>query len=737
MNRILNILPDKIIQWTFYLLFFLIPLILTPFNYELFEYNKMITTYALTTVITGMWLIKIIFIGKVRIRRTPLDIPLIIFMFSQIISTLLSLDRHVSIFGYYSRFNGGLLSTVSYILLFYAFVSNFPKEKIKSLLYTILTSATLVSIYGIMEHFGIDREIWVQDVENRVFSTLGQPNWLGAYLAVLVPITAGMGLMGLNGRSQLFLSCRDKVQSLKFKVQSNPKNSLNFLSLFHCLIAALFYITLIYTKSRSGFMGLWAVLGLFWIFIFIKFKKRVLKLFLILTSLFLILNFFSGTPFESLNKFTFSNLFNSNSQPTTNSLQPSKPTGDSLIEVGVTESGNIRRIVWKGAIDIYRNNPLFGSGVETFAFSYYKFRPAEHNMTSEWDFLYNKAHNEYLNFAATTGSFGLGSYLLIILVFTIWNLRNCIRYQVLGIGYDKTTEIKILNTKYLILNTSLFAGWLSILITNFFGFSVVIIQLFFYLIPAIIFVLSENQSILIIGTKDESILPRLNKIQLFLQSLTVIFVFYILFSVINLWYADVLYARGYHLSRLQEYAESYKNLKRAIILNDSEPVYYDELVIPSIQFAQVLADNKQSSEAATLTNEAIAASNYAVFSSPNNVNFWKTRTRLFYSLSSANDKYTKDALDALLKAWELSPTDPKITYNLALIYDKTGDTQKAYELLDETEKLKPDYRDAYFAQALFYQRDRQKVKARDALNFILTRLNPDDEEAKNKLEELK
>lgn len=38
---------DRVIRWGFILLFALVPLLLTPWNYELFEYNKMMT-YALT-----------------------------------------------------------------------------------------------------------------------------------------------------------------------------------------------------------------------------------------------------------------------------------------------------------------------------------------------------------------------------------------------------------------------------------------------------------------------------------------------------------------------------------------------------------------------------------------------------------------------------------------------------------------------------------------------------------------
>src|SRR3989344_5318255 len=102
---------NKAIEISFYLLFFSIPLILTPWNFELFEFNKMLTTYALTVIVATLWLSKIIIEKKLKFKKTPLDLPILFFLMSQIISTIFSIDRHVSLFGYYSRFNGGLLST--------------------------------------------------------------------------------------------------------------------------------------------------------------------------------------------------------------------------------------------------------------------------------------------------------------------------------------------------------------------------------------------------------------------------------------------------------------------------------------------------------------------------------------------------------------------------------------------------------------------------------------------------
>ena len=166
----------KLLFFLFAFLIFLIPLVLWPFTSEVFEFNKMVLTYMLTTLIVGVWTIRCIIERKFIFRRTILDIPLSIFITSQVISTVLSIDPQTSFLGYYSRFNGGLLSTICYSLFYWAFVSNFELKETLDLIKVWLASGVVVSIYAVLEHFGIDKNVWVQDVQSRVFSTLGQPN---------------------------------------------------------------------------------------------------------------------------------------------------------------------------------------------------------------------------------------------------------------------------------------------------------------------------------------------------------------------------------------------------------------------------------------------------------------------------------------------------------------------------------------------------------------------------------
>src|SRR3989344_2165292 len=118
----------KTIRLTFYSLFFVVPLIFLPGHVELFQFNKMITVYLGTIIITALWLIRMVIKKRILLRKTPLDLPILLFLFSQVLSTILSIEPHTSLFGYYSRFHGGLLSTISYILLYYEFVTNVGEE---------------------------------------------------------------------------------------------------------------------------------------------------------------------------------------------------------------------------------------------------------------------------------------------------------------------------------------------------------------------------------------------------------------------------------------------------------------------------------------------------------------------------------------------------------------------------------------------------------------------------------
>ena len=250
MSKLNNII-NAILKNLYYSLFFFTPLLMAPYTSELFEFNKLIFIYLITLGVIFFWLLKMILAKKIIIKRTPFDIPILFFYLSQILSTFFSIDAHTSLFGYYGRFNGGLISITAYILLYYGFVSNLDSEAaIKSVLKLLkvsLISSSLVIIWGLPGKLGRDlscllflgqfnNSCWTDQFRpaERMFSTLGQPNWLGAYLAINFFIGLYFFFKKILNQSLDF--ARDKVQDDKKTVLYGLYLFVNFSSILFTLI---------------------------------------------------------------------------------------------------------------------------------------------------------------------------------------------------------------------------------------------------------------------------------------------------------------------------------------------------------------------------------------------------------------------------------------------------------------------------------------------------------------------
>lgn len=713
---------QSLIRWAFYALFFLVPLVFYSKSYELFEYNKMMLTYGLTIFIAGAWIGKMVLNKKIIFRRTFLDWPILLYLASHILSTIFSLDVHTSIWGYYSRFHEGLLATISYLILFYALVSNLTKkEVIKSLLFSFV-SGVIVSLWGTLEHFGTsiscifitgqaNDDCWIQDVRNRVFATLGQPNWMAAYLDVLILATLGF-IFKMIGHQTIIKEKNDR-----------PLIVHDFRSI---LLASLFFAALLFTKSRSGLLGLLAGFGVFGLGFFITQGKRTVELvksksFLVITAIFVLITLFFGLPFDKIDQLTIPNLLAGKKQ----AAAPAKPaTTDGYIDIGISESGDIRKIVWKGAIKIWERYPIFGSGVETFAYAYYKDRPVEHNYVSEWDFLYNKAHNEFLNILATTGTVGFLSYLSILGVYSWWILKQ-VRHP------------KAVDHQSLIL--ALYAGYISILVTNFFGFSVVIIGIFFFLIPGFCLLLSLPDAEPIKSELKPQKHPNSGNTsggQWTAIAIICLIGLFLEWNLLQMWQADEAFAYGKNLDGIQDYSQATPYLLKSVETNGDEPTFQDELsyneAILTAQIFQEASGSAQEKIARVqpYLNLTTKSSDQAVNSEPNNLSFWKTRTKVFYQLAVIDPQFLSQALAAITKAVDLAPTDPKVRYNYGLILGRSGDVNGAIKAFEDTIALKADYSDAHYALGLYYDQVGQKDKARAQMEYILKHIGADDRAVK-------
>lgn len=660
----------SLITFLYHCLFLITPLLFFWGNSELFELNKMLFIYVIAILVGGLWLIRSINDKKIYWKNHYFVTLLLIFLAGQLISTVFSIHWATSIGGYYSRLNGGFLSSLAYVVLALGIWNNIPQKKLLTFFISHSLGLLLTSLYALPEHFGVSpscfvlhqtigTSCWKQDVQARVFGTFGQPNWLASYIIGVYPLV--------------------------FFLRDQYKKALPWLGEIILFIST---IVVWYTKSKSGIFGLLLVLGLI-LFLRIykknKFIKKIWqnKLFLPFSLISSILVVIIGS--SLLHQRTLDDL---------NSLDLSQGT----------DSFSIRTIVWEGALKVWQRYPATGSGPATFAYSFYKDRPAQHNLVSEWDFLYNKAHNEFLNYLAETGIIGFSSYLIFLLgtAYLLW--KNGLKYKSWA------------NSSWMVL-----VSILGLSAVHFFGFSIAATNLLLFTLP----VLALNPK-----TKEKEIKSKdLSSWWQYLAIiLAVIICFNVLKSVSNFWSADRLYKKSKDQQLESQYLNASQSLQEAIKISSGEAIYYDELAdvysILSFQY-EVIGKTDVSSQ---LAEAAIENSNYALLLNPRHLNFYKTRARVFLVLAQSDPKYYADAEHTLLSAIELSPNDAKLYYNLGLVQKEMGKLKESQESLEKTVFLKPNYLKARSELANLYAETNQAEKSLEQFDFILDHLAIDNQE---------
>ncbi len=755
---------SEIITYSFYTLFFAVPLFWLPVNSELFEFNKMLLVYFLTVVILAGWIIKGLAKKELIIKRTPLDIPILIFLLANIASTIFSLDPHTSIFGYYGRWNGGLLSTIAYISLYYALISNSDKKQAVYYLATILFSGILVALYGVLQHpnpffqekvgattifHGIDYDFWAVDVENRVFGTLGQPNWLAAFAAMIIfPLLSFLfifkkywqktiiflflavvylaftftysrgGTVGLLAGTATFVILLPFYSRRRIPSIFSPWINAKATTVFRAGLSSAARVNLAKTEDfklsevyketlfrkilhKVPFVDLNFLLNRF---------KNYFGFFLALLILVLVVNQFFGNAISRRGGLT-TTTSGINTQ-TVNQPRP-QPT---QLEVGGTQTAKIRTIVWTGSINIFKHYPIFGTGLETFGYSYYLFRPVEHNLTAEWDYLYNKAHNEYLNYLSTTGSFGFLSYLFLILLFEFVAIKIIVKSEW---------------TTGRFLSLGLLSGTNSYLLQNFFGFSVVPIALLFFLFPALFFVINQTfvkKEVTIFSAAKFKFLR--SKLGLVSLSLMVgIFSVYLSSVVISMWLSDYFYNNSLSSTN---YQTSIRQLRVATKLTPGEPIYKTEL---AVNLAGLASATKNKVTIKQSKKEAREIINKVVEEHPNNTYLWQTKRQIDFTLSQIDKSNYLELLRSAEKLKKLAPTDAAIQYNIALVYSFIDEPNKAEKQLEKVTKLKTDYQEAIIMLARTYNENNKKAIAIKLLKDWLKK-SPNDSEAQDLLNQL-
>jgi hypothetical protein len=111
---------------------------------------------------------------------------------TELVATLLSIAPRTSLWGSYERAQG-LYTTASYVLIGVSVAALVRTRAAAERLVSAVPLAALpVALYGIVQHFGTDPVSWGgANTQGRPSSTLGNPIFMAAFLAMSIPLTVG------------------------------------------------------------------------------------------------------------------------------------------------------------------------------------------------------------------------------------------------------------------------------------------------------------------------------------------------------------------------------------------------------------------------------------------------------------------------------------------------------------------------------------------------------------------
>jgi len=349
------------------LLLIIVTLFVNKYVYD-FRVNQEAVLKLFTIIIFAIWVAKIINTEKYSLKKTKLDLPLILFALALFLSLFISETKTVSLQDFIIFF--------SYILIFFLITNNLNrKADFNSFIHLFFIISSLVSIYTIIQYYSFDP--YLEDLHS-LTSTIGQKNWISNYLAMIFPVVFSY-----------------------FLLEQTQKNKI-----IYFVLLAVLYTTLMICQSRGTWVSI-SITAILAIYIIIKFKfyeifKRNRK-----WLFYLLITFLAITIIYS----------------TDNPLNKSAITVPQRVMSTFDEqdpSINTRLLIWKTTLEMIIDRPIFGSGIGTFKMNYLNYQ-AEFLKNNPFYIKYSgkarEAHNEYLQMWAETGIIDLIIFMGIILMF--------------------------------------------------------------------------------------------------------------------------------------------------------------------------------------------------------------------------------------------------------------------------------------------------------------------------------
>lgn len=646
---------DKGITYTLLAVAGLTPLIFFNQTTEFFEMPKLIFLIFVTVLVAGLWIFSWILKGKISFSRTPLDLALILLIVVVIASTFFSPTRFISIYGNFPRVHGSAVSWVIYILLYFLIVSNIRSTKsIKHLMYILLGSGVILSVFSILSYFKIFLPFDLMKAVN--FTPTGSSFSTAAFLLMLLPLP----ILSLINRNKYMPIPVSVALTILFSIVVVLIGSIPLAIVMAAIFAAAVLI------SRPN-----------------QVKKHILY-FLIPVSTVSLVALLTYMPLSG----PLGYLSNANNN------FPKE------IQLPLSVS-------WKISASSLRDAPFLGTGPSSYAFNFTAYKPLEFNTYPFWGFSFDTAYNEMFMSIATLGVLGLVMLLLVAIIVLKSVRRNLIVKRTEGGEDDMYIIIPALAVSSIvaIVLLLLHASTLVSLVTTLFIFGA------FMMAQKPI---REKVTELSLGLRAAA--GENNRLDLFPVIIFIFFVVgagFFMYYFVNAVRADYYHRQALN-SSFENGTQTYEYLQRAEQLNPRIALYRIDLAQTNFALANALATQKGPTEEnpegtltdedrqniQTLLSQAINEGRAAVILSPRSASNWEVLATIYRNITGVAQNALDFSLAAYGQAIQRDPLNPALRANVGGIYFAAGNYPLAARFFSDSANLKPDYANAYFNLAI-------------------------------------
>ena len=651
---------DETIRKIVYLLVILIPLWFLPITINAVELNKQVLTVLLTVVGLILWSTKVFNRGELRWKSNILNIAVGVFILVYILSTIFSIRPYGSLMGWADHLGGSLINVLCFVALYFLIVNNFKGSKETfGLLFAFLISSAIATVIGLIQLWGGFILPW-NFTKIVSFNTIGSINTLGIFSATILTLVVALLFVVKTKGIKLFLM---------------------FLGLLNLIVLININFWVIWVVLMIGV----AIILLCGLMQMVQLGEKISWVALPISLLAIALIFLFFKPVMP--------------------LKPNLP-----IEVGLSYRGGFSVI--KSALG---EKPILGSGPETFAFNYAKYKPTEINQTDFWNVRFFSAPSEIISLASDAGILGLASFLIILILFVARIISNLTKEK-----EDNDISRKLLGVGFFAAWSGLAVGWF-IYPQNF------VLMFVFWLLFALYLVEGLPQKEGIYNLRKS---PKILLTASFSFMVIIILIICLLYMQGTRFVAEAVYKRGVDLIQVKgDIDNGINKIIKATVINPYEDNTYKTLsqaFILKLNQDAALTNLGKEEKANLIQNDAvnvINSANQTTRLSPKDASNWILRGQIYRGLVSIINGASEWAETSYNKALEFEPSNPFVYLELGRLYVNRADAiveqakkdeeakkkwneymSNAIKNFDKAITLKPNYASAHFEEALIYDR---------------------------------